>query len=193
VNTSEGRQQLLHRVQAARDAGIEAGVPEEEASHGGTSAIGFYTFVHLIRGLVRDSEQKVIDREQEAVSFARFSNSEASEFHRVFSDLAEQDAKRSSTCEQLLASDGQRVDELLTRLTRVPAMPESAMVPLLKSIGLQVPSSKLQDLKRFLAQTRSQGEADKKTIQFATFLRSLRWMFDTDFAGICSVMDFRRG
>jgi hypothetical protein len=193
VNTTEGRHQLLHRVQAAREAAVEAGVPEEEASHGSASAIGFYTFVHLIRGFVRDSEQEVIDREKEAVSFARFPNSEVVEFRRVFSDLAEQEAKKSSTCKQLLASKRQRVDKLLTRLTIVPTIPDSAMALLLKSIGLQVPSSKLNDLKRFLAQTRSRGEADEMTIQFATFLRLLRWMFDTDFAGICSVMDFRKG
>jgi len=193
VNTSEGRHQLLHRVRAAREAAVEAGVPEEKASHEDTAAIGFYAFVHLIRGFVRDSEQEVIDREREAVSFARFPNSEAAEFRRVFSDLAEQEAKKSSNCKQLLASKGQRVDKLLTRLTAVPAIPDSAMALLLKSIGLQVPSSKLKDLTRFLAQTRSRGETDEKTIQFATFLRLLRWMFDTDFAGICSVMDFRRG
>merc|ERR1719356_552119 len=121
VNTSDGRRQLLQRVDAARGAAVEAGVPEEEVSHGGSSDIGFYTFVHLIRGFVRDSEQKVIDREKEAVSFARFPNSEAAEFRRVFYDLAEQEVKKSSTRKQLLASKGQRVDKLLSRLTAVPA------------------------------------------------------------------------
>ncbi|CAK0839048.1 unnamed protein product, partial [Prorocentrum cordatum] len=197
VHTSEGRHQLLRRVQAARGAALEAGVPPEELENeeeplGSASAVGFYTLVHLIRSFVRDAEQEVIDREREAVSVARFPHSEAAEFRRVFSDLAEREARRSSTCGQPAAGGGQRVDQLLTLLTRVPAIPLSALPLLLKSIGLHVPSSRLKDLKRFLAQARSRVEADEGTIRFATFLRMMRWMLDTDFADICSVMNFRR-
>jgi hypothetical protein len=193
VNTSEGRHELQRRVMAARESAIVAGVPDEEVSRGSTADIGFYTFVHLIRGFVRDSEQDVIEREKDAVSLARFPNSEAEEFRCVFSGLAEQETKRPSTREQQAGFPSQCVDRLLARLTMVPAIPESAVPLLLKSIGINVPASKLRDLKQFLAMTRSRGEADKKTIQFATFLRLLRWMLDIDFAGICSVNGFPRG
>jgi len=175
------------------DGSPKASSPKHgEASHGDVTAIGFFTFVHLIRGFVRDSEQEVIDREKEAVSFASFSTSETNEFRRVFSDLASAEANQASIGKQL-GSKGQRVDKLLARLTMVPAMPVSAIAVLLKSIGLHVPNNKLQELKLFLAKTRSRAEVDEGTIQFATFLRLLRWMFDTDFAGICSVMNFTKG
>jgi len=211
VCTKDGRQRFVQRVQAAQEAAVEAGVPEEEAfthvpdgspkasspkhgeaSHGDVTAIGFFTFVHLIRGFVRDSEQEVIDREKEAVSFASFSTSETNEFRRVFSDLASAEANQAPIGKQL-GSKGQRVDKLLARLTMVPAMPVSAIAVLLKSIGLHVPNNKLQELKLFLAKTRSRAEVDEGTIQFATFLRLLRWMIDTDFAGICSAMELRKG
>ncbi|CAK0857462.1 unnamed protein product, partial [Prorocentrum cordatum] len=181
VNTVEGRQKLLLRVQNAREAAIEAGVPEEEASRGGTADIGFYTFVHLVRGIVRDTEQEVHLRETEAASFAQFSIDEAAEFRRAFCDFAAADP---STRNQLAARMGPCVDSLLERLTLVPAIPKRAMPLLLKSIGVKAPGSKLQELTRFLTENQSQGEADKNTLQFATFLRLLRWMLDTNFAGI---------
>jgi Ca2+-binding EF-hand superfamily protein len=191
VSTIGGRHKLLRRVRAAREAAIEAGVLEEDVSRGNTTDIGFYTFVHLIRSLVRDTQQEAITREKEAASFAQFSNSEAAEFRRVFCDFAECKAT-PSTWNQLAARKGQCVDELLARLTMVPAVPEVAMPLLLRSIGVRVPSSKLQELRQFLARNKSRGEADKNTVQFATFLRLLRWMLDADFAGICGLMDFPR-
>ncbi|CAK0904675.1 unnamed protein product [Prorocentrum cordatum] len=191
VSTSEGRDKLLRRVQAAREAAVDAGVPEEEVSRGGTTDIGFYTFVHMIRGMTRETEQEVHTREKEAVAFAQFSTSEAAEFRRIFCDYAERDSGRA-TWNQLVARKRQCVDKLLARLTKVPAISELELPILLKSIGVKVPSSKLQELKQFLAENRSRVEAEKNTIQFATFLRLLRWMLDTDFAGICSVMDVPR-
>jgi calmodulin len=192
ANTQDGRHALLLRVEAAREAAIAAGVSEEEVSHGSTKDIGFYTFVHLIRGIVRDSEEDVVTREKEAVSFARFPNGEAAEFRRVFCEFAEQEEIKSSTWKQMLAREGKPVDKLLARLTMVPAVPQSAIPLLLKSMGAKVPSSKLHDINQFLAQSRSQGEADEDTIHFGTFLRLLRWMLNADFAGICGVMDFPR-
>jgi Ca2+-binding EF-hand superfamily protein len=190
VNTSEGQQQLQRRVRAAREAAIAAGVPEEEVevSRGGTTGVGFYTFVHLIRGFVRDSEQEVSRSETEAVSLTRFPNSKAAEFRCLFSDFAEREAKESSFREELVARKEHLADRLLACLTMVPAISQSAMPVLLKSMGVKVPLSKLGDLNQFLARTRTSGEAHERTVQFATFLKLLRWMFDTDFAGVCSVM-----
>jgi len=207
VCTKDGRQRFVQRVQAAQEAAVEAGVPEEEAfthvpdgspkasspkhgeaSHGDVTAIGFFTFVHLIRGLVRDSEQDVIKREKEAVSAARFPSSEAAEFRTVFSDLAEQEAKKVSSRKKRPGRTGQSVDKLLANLTMVPSIPETGVLSMLKSIGVNATASKMAELKDFLTQTRSRYETDKHIIQFATFLRMLRWMLDTDFASICSVM-----
>ncbi|CAK0871244.1 unnamed protein product [Prorocentrum cordatum] len=188
VNTSDGRSELQRRVMAARESAIAAGVSEEEASREGTADIGFYTFVHLIRGLVRDSEQDVIKREKEAVSAARFPSSEAAEFRTVFSDLAEQEAKKVSSRKKRPGRTGQSVDKLLANLTMVPSIPETGVLSMLKSIGVNATASKMAELKDFLTQTRSRYETDKHIIQFATFLRMLRWMLDTDFASICSVM-----
>jgi hypothetical protein len=188
VNTEHGRHALLLRVKAAREAAIAAGVSAEEVSRGSTTDIGFYTFVHLIRGIVRDSEEGVVTREKEALSFANFSNGEAAELRRLFCEFAEQ--AESWTWKQILARGGQPIDRLLARLTMVPAIPQSAIPLLLKSMGAKVPRSKLQDIGQFLAQLRSRGEADEDTIHFAAFLRLLRWMLDADFAGIRGVMGF---
>jgi hypothetical protein len=179
-------------VEAAREAAIAAGASEEEVSRGSTTDIGFFTFVHLIRGIVRDSEEDVVTREKEVLSFARFSNGEAAELRRVFCEFAEQEEIKSATRKQMLIRKGQPVDKLLARLTMVPAVPQSAMPLLLKSMGAKVPMSKLQHINQFLAQSRSQGEADEDTILFGTFLRLLRWMLNADFAGICGGMDFLR-
>jgi hypothetical protein len=182
VSTKDGREELLRRVEAARAAALAAGVPQEEVTRAGTTDIGFCTFLHLIRGMVHTLEQGVLNREHEAMSVSHIPHGEESEFRSAFCDLAAQDA----VWDQPLA----KADLLLVRLTMVPAIPESSMPTLLKSIGLRVPRSKLDDLKVFLAQTRSQGEGEQRSIQFATFLRMLGWMFDTDFAGICAVMGF---
>jgi Ca2+-binding EF-hand superfamily protein len=190
VNTEDGRRALLLRVEAAREAAIAAGVSAEEVSRGSTTDIGFYTFVHLIRGIVRESEERVVTREKEALSSANFSSGEAAELRRLFCEFAEQAEIKSSTWKQILARGGRPVDRLLARLTMVPAIPQSAIPLLLKSMRAKVPRSKLEDIGQFLAQLRLRGEADEDTIHFAAFLRLLRWMLDADFAGIRGVMGF---
>jgi len=228
LNTVEGRPELLRRVRSAKEAALAAGVPPEEVSRGGTDDIGFYTFVHLIRGFVRDSEQKVVSREREAESLARFPIARIAELRVVFSEVADQEGRARQRREEqekkpraalsavkkeeghgdslrtwsLLrrtvaepmgeTREGQRVDALLARLTKVPAVPESALPVLLKSAGAKAPSSKLRDLSAFLAQTRGPTEAIQETIQFATFLRLLRWVLDGDVAGTGRAVDLPR-
>jgi Ca2+-binding EF-hand superfamily protein len=184
VSTKDGREELLRRVEAARAAALEAGAPQEEVTRAGTTDIGFCTFLHLIRGMVHTLEEDVFNRENEAMSVSHIPYEEESEFRSAFNDLAARDT--------VWGRPSAKADLLLVRLTMVPAIPESSVPTLLKSIGLQVPSSKLDDLKVFLAQTRSPREEEQRSIQFATFLRMLGWMFDTDFAGICAVMAFPR-
>jgi Ca2+-binding EF-hand superfamily protein len=176
VTTRDGREELLRRVEAARSAALAAGVPQEEVTHAGTTDIGFNTFLHLIRGMVSTLEQDVVTRENAAMSVANIPPREASEFRSAFVDFAAKEA--------VWYRPVAMADRLLSRLTAVPAISESSMPHLMKFIGLRLPSSKLGDLKIFLAQTRSQSEEDDQSIQFATFLRMLGWMFETDFAGI---------
>jgi len=189
VNTQEGRTQLLQRVTASREAAIAAGASEDEVSRGSTTDVGYYTFLHLIRGIVRESEEDIVNREKDAVSSARFESGVTAEVRRIFCDFAEHKEIKKSTWKHIMAMGGRPIDKLLARLTMVPAIPEVALPIMLKSMGAKVPSSKMQDISNFLAQSRSQVEADENTVHFSTFLRLLRWMLDADFAGISAVIE----
>jgi len=185
VNTREGRHLLTRRVKRAREAAIDAGASREEVVREGTDDVSFLTFLHLIRAVVRETEQGAIVREREAISLTRFTGAEAIELRKVFSEqAAASEVKNGLSWEQLVARQRGSVGECLAKLARVQSMPETALVLLLKSLGLQLPASRLDEINAYLVQVRSTSEAGE--ITFATFLRLMRWMLDTNFANICN-------
>jgi Ca2+-binding EF-hand superfamily protein len=88
VNTACGRQDLFNRLEAARSAALEAGMQETDPPQGaGDQHLSLFTFVHLVRGIVRDLEAKSMDREANVMDVTKFTVEEAAEFRKVFMEF----------------------------------------------------------------------------------------------------------
>jgi Ca2+-binding EF-hand superfamily protein len=192
VNTTQGRSQLLDRVRKARQSALSQGATEEEVGREGSDDVSFFTFLHLLRSIVRDSEQESVQHEREAISASSFSSAEVTEFRRIFFEMVASDeqAKRALSWQQLL-NRRSGVGGLLAQLTAPSAVTETAILELLRNIGLQVSVTKMTELNSFLDSVRTTDEDSE--LRFATFLRLMRWMLDRNFANICGVMGVHGG
>lgn len=84
VTTSEGRQHIFGLLEHAKMSSSASGNEEEDGGEMGSSAVGFWTFVHLLRLIAREAEVSRAAREDSAISETCFSPTEVASFRDVF-------------------------------------------------------------------------------------------------------------
>jgi Ca2+-binding EF-hand superfamily protein len=186
---------LMLKLDMARERALEGAVSDVTAK--GSSELTFWEYVQLFAILCEELQR----REQEATNGVamelQFSEQETEQFHHIFSQWSDkvavifpgndgagaggksasrESSKSSVTCPPLLQGK------------RSPALPFSVVRQLVRSLGLIVTSQNRLLLDDKLAELERLGGVAKGTVDFIGFLGLMRWMLDTDFAGINKIM-----
>jgi Ca2+-binding EF-hand superfamily protein len=202
IRTSEKRNAILFRLDEARDRAFKAGVDRKLALDPGDSSVTVWVFAHLLRLMAQGSEEQEEERDVAVREETRFSHSEVAEFSEIFTKLVESssadseaaDRERTSFADSnqgvaddlpplCPASHGSVLRALLGDKKANRRLPTSGLRELLTSLGVQPSCEQKQQLKSLIALI----STAKGSMDFADFLRTMRWMIDTNFAGINSV------
>lgn len=173
MTTKEERDNVLEQLDKARTSASQVGV-EDVGESGGS--VSFWVMVQLLRVLYNRDDKRVLDREAHAAEQSRFSTAEIEEFREVFMRWW----SRDKVFEDDVAANmpgGAAPDENEAE-PDVKELSKDGMRRLLRSLGMQLTSDQRQDLEKKIAEL---GTPNGK-VDFATFLRLMRWMLDTDFA-----------
>ncbi|CAE8616816.1 unnamed protein product [Polarella glacialis] len=202
VDTLEARKDILDLLEAAREAARKVGTAPEDIGEPGSKAVTFWALVHLLRAYRRRGEGTSAEKEQKALDDSRFSRAEVLEFREVFLTWASRappprsagpagdglgplHGSRSTSAAAMAA-------ELLlgSGTARAAWMSLLDIKALLCSLGLRYD---LEHRKAILGQMETMFgrgavgewlELPASVIDFADFLRLMRWMLDSNFADI---------
>lgn len=182
VGTAEERDRVLAELDKARDAAAAVGIKDVGAR--GTGNVNFYVFIQLLRVIVKRDDRRIVDRETRAVEQSRFSVEEVEQFREVFDQWHERGKLYEDEDDNAESSSEEAPDSSLTRHGRSLVgsdknISKDCMRRLVRSMGLTVTSDVRAQLEEQIDQLASEGKMD-----FSDFLRLMRWMLDTDFAGI---------
>merc|ERR1712187_1060968 len=138
--------------------------------------------VQMLRVMYRRDDKRVLDREARAVEQTRYSQAEVDQFRDVFMTWFEKDKVFEDEAFQNLQSAGGAKVEHTPRSPDEEAIKEistGCMRRLLRSLGVSMNADHRKRLERKIDDFGTNGNLD-----FADFLRVMRWMLDTDFASI---------
>jgi Ca2+-binding EF-hand superfamily protein len=177
VSTKEGRDRLLQQADAARAAALDAGVGEDDLGQAGKS-LGYYTFVHLIRAVVREYELRALAAEQEATQVLRLREAEIDEYRRLFASFRQDgNSNASNSNARQKSAVGFFVKEtlsgLLTKVFRAQQVPQQAMLGMLKSLGQRTSVGQLEKLNTKMSTLNPNSDG---CLDFATFVKVTHWL-----------------
>jgi len=183
--TRSERQAALDQLEEARQLAVEAGVQRD--SRKSNAMITFWELVQLVR-LVKTSRAKAKEEESrvllEAISF---SHQEIDDFRSVFLNWAKYGGLNPSMNEGTL---GQRVSLAETAARKQdtedldeeePGLTFTMFQKLLRSLDLPINQHNKQAMEDRLNHVQM---TEKNELSFVGFLQMMRWMLDSNFAGI---------
>mmetsp|Transcript_136700 Transcript_136700/g.437290 ORF Transcript_136700/g.437290 Transcript_136700/m.437290 type:complete len:1107 (-) Transcript_136700:90-3410(-) len=175
LRTEEESQNIARQLDDARAVAAERGTSEVEASH-----VDFWMLVHVLRDLFRRDARQVFDKVTRAAAKSRFKANEVAEFQRIFLNWYEYDRSRFTD-----ASADQDDGGGKKKPEDVRALSRASVLRLLRSIGLKVEGQDRENLDKTVVQLSENAEG---SIEFAEFLRLMRWALDTNFCNIGKII-----
>jgi hypothetical protein len=199
LRRKEDQQSLLEDISMARDAAsaaLKGNKPASRASTGqgsrtAASDISLWVLAQLLRLLKRRAEMGCLEREKEAVAETRFLPDEVEQFRQVF-----QDALRSTSVDDDWLTGGS--PSRVARCKAVKRLIEPAkdvtsdgVMKLLRIGAKTAPPDQVQLLRQRILQFSSWSQPSPSgvgtqvaMVDFTGFLRLMRWMLDSNFAGV---------
>jgi len=171
--STEERAVVVGQLNQARDRAAELGAATAVAPE-----VDFWVLVQLLRDLFRRDDKVALDKVARAAQMSKFSAHEVAEFQQVFNELYTRD-------EMYSGGEGPDQSDMMPTfseaLVKEPAkaLTKASLLRLMKSLGLKVTADHRELLD---ARVKEYGEDER--VDFAGFLRIMRWMVDADFAGI---------
>jgi len=162
--TKAEQKHLLKHIETARKHAYEAGIREAYLEK--DNCVTFWTFVQLCR-LLQSSKEKLEGKKTEALmQELRFSKFEVEQFRHVFVQWA----KWSPSGEQ----PNQEIDTATDTLT------QDQVCRVFRSAGASLVGHRMSVLLSALEPL----QEGQRRLNFHNFLRLMRWVVDTDFAGL---------
>jgi len=184
LRTRQERQEVLDQLNEARQLAAEAGIERDVQKD--NAMITFWELVQLVR-LVKTHRAKVKEEEsRQALQAISFSTQEIDDFRSVFLSWAKHGGVSISDEGAL----GQKVSLHETAAKKrdtedldgeEPGLTQSLLQKLLRSLNLTVNQTAKQQLDSRVSKVQL---TEKNEISFVGFLQLMRWMLDTNFAGI---------
>jgi len=171
MKTPQERDAIQRDIETSRTNAQYAGV--KEVGKGG--AITFEVLVQLLRILFNQKDQALLDREKKAMEETTFSIGESQEFRQIFTATCESEQNFAA---EAAANAGKPLSlkpgEVLKEISK------DGVRRLLTSLGLKVGPNQQTELAEYLGKL-TPGGAD---VDFADFLRLMKWMMSRNFCGI---------
>jgi len=172
MGTKEERDKVLAEIDNARDLAAEMGV--ENVGKKGGSPVNFWVLIQMLRVMFKKDDKEKLERETTAIEESKFVTAEIDSFREIFVSWYEKD--KAFELEKIRNAGGKEtIEEVETK-----ELSKDCMRRLLQSLGVTVTPEQRKKL---------EGKIDDQTdkggkLDFADFLRIMRWMLDTDFAGL---------
>eukprot|EP00927_Polykrikos_kofoidii_P023510 TRINITY_DN21640_c0_g1_i1.p1 TRINITY_DN21640_c0_g1~~TRINITY_DN21640_c0_g1_i1.p1 ORF type:complete len:1179 (+),score=231.43 TRINITY_DN21640_c0_g1_i1:278-3538(+) len=214
VHTIQGRAKVLGLLDKAREIALEAGAEASEVEPAGSQSMSLWPVVQLLRVFCRDNEGDMATREEDARKASGFSLGETAEFRDVFyqhakrcsDEVAEASEpvetkgipmlarRRSMDCDESRRGSskgrvGNTPQVMAQRRSIVGLGHGSAHLtlagvrPLLSSLRLELTRAEAKTLENKFYEI-SGEENHERGLDFPGFLLLMRWMLDSNFAGI---------
>eukprot|EP00931_Biecheleriopsis_adriatica_P003611 TRINITY_DN105407_c0_g1_i1.p1 TRINITY_DN105407_c0_g1~~TRINITY_DN105407_c0_g1_i1.p1 ORF type:complete len:1101 (+),score=239.35 TRINITY_DN105407_c0_g1_i1:77-3379(+) len=188
IRTTEERQAVLERIEMAKELAIEAGVPRDISKD--NAMMTFWELVQLVRLVKTARAKEEEERSSKIIASLHFSRQETEDFRAIFLSWARTGGaapiKESTALGTRMSFSGseQQVENLDPHdlFESGASLSIALFQKLLKSLGLTITQQLKQKLE---ARLQSSAElTDKGELSFPGFLQMMRWMLDSNFAGI---------
>jgi len=170
--TREEQAGLMKKLDQARASAREAGI--KDVGVDGSSSIRFWTFVQLSRLLRTEHDRAEEDKMTKLMQDLKFTTPEVDQFRQIFRSWTGQDEAAQA---RTSANPADRDKAGATEVSE--ALDHNTIRRIVKSLGVAVTSENKGRLEAELTALDKDGLLD-----FFGFLRLMRWMLDTDFAGV---------
>lgn len=183
LGTKEERDNVLKQLDQARKSALDCGVVEGAQDTGGQ--VSFWVLIQLLRVLYNRDDKRILDREAHAAEQSRFSQHEIEEFREVFLGWHTHEAafEEEAAANQV---GGERKTEGEQEANASKEITKDGMRRLLRSLGCNLTAQNRLELEGKIAELHGPGPC---MVDFASFLRLMRWMLDTNFADINKAAD----
>eukprot|EP00929_Paragymnodinium_shiwhaense_P059678 TRINITY_DN29877_c0_g1_i1.p1 TRINITY_DN29877_c0_g1~~TRINITY_DN29877_c0_g1_i1.p1 ORF type:complete len:1608 (+),score=662.86 TRINITY_DN29877_c0_g1_i1:80-4903(+) len=165
MRTAEERDLVQKLIEKSRSNAIASGV--QDVGTGGSLTI--WVLIQLLRLLYNDRNQKLIDRERTAMEETKYTAAEGKEYREVFVNWFQQE----QAFEEAAGHHTETTADTAKDISR------DGVKRLLGALGLKLSNVQSKDLDNKVHTLNESGRVD-----FADFLRVMRWMQDTNFANI---------
>jgi len=174
MRTAEDRDNVQKSIEKARANALEAGI--EDVGKGGS--ITFMVLLQLLRQLFSAKDQARLDREKDAMTETMFKVGEAKQFMEMFLNWYEKDKafEESSGNAPVDSSEDDKFSD------KVKTLHAAAIRRLMATLGCKTDAKLLTQLEGHVKFLNEAGRVD-----FPDFLRLLRWMMESNLAGINSI------
>lgn len=187
IRTREEQQAVMGKLDDAREAALAAGV--ETVSERGSANFGFWELVQLIRMMKSDSDKATDELVDATAQELGFSSPELEQFRKIFIKWSRTDAQAegSSSLENSPSRWGASSHSNTAPAEVEPGPPPEeglstdTLCRLLRSMGMSMTLSHKEKLEN---QMKKFETTNKGLLSFLGFLRMMRWLLESDFAGI---------
>merc|ERR1712217_1020782 len=155
--------ELMSKLNVARARAREAGI--KNVGKDDSSGLEFWTFVQLSRMLETEHEHAEEDRMNKLMAQLKFSQKEVDDFRSVYVDRKKEEAEEKGLDE----------DNQLAGLT------VDAVRRLVKGLGVSITG---ENKTKLADKLKSLGCDEEGVLDFFGFLDLMRWLMDTNFAGV---------
>lgn len=173
LTTAADRARVLAEIDKAREAAIDSGVTD--VGQKGSGQLTFWVLVQLLRSLSSHSDQEDLARETDALTETKFTKLEVAEFKEGFQEMLMRETEFAKEVARN-AVDRYPNPELETEATQVG---KDGIKRLLALMKVKLTTELRVKLEHKIEELDQSGNLD-----FADFLRLMRWMLDTNFGGI---------
>jgi len=180
LRTKEERDNVLAQVDKARDAAAHVGV--EDVGEYGHGPVGFWVLVQLLRVLYNRDDKRILDREAHAAEQSRFSTHEIEEFREVF--LNWWSHEKNFEDEEAENRPGHHNGEEPEVEPDCKEISKDGMRRLLRQLGCSLTHEQRVELEAKISELDQINHGGVAHVDFASFLRLMRWMLDSNFADI---------
>lgn len=174
LKTVEDQKKIVTQLNSAKKVAADQGLCFEDGK------VDFWVVVQLLRGLYRLDDKKTLIKVTRAAEQSRFQAQEVAEFQEVFLNWYQRDQTRYAGGPEPSQGEGPRDQEG----EEIKALSKSSLLRLLRSLGLKIEGPNRSDFEKKLAEL---SEHPLSKIDFADFMRLMRWMLDTNFCDIKKV------
>jgi len=180
LRTKEERDNVLAQVDKAREAAAMVGVMDVgDPGHG---TVSFWVLIQLLRVLYNRDDKRVLDREAHAAEQSRFSTHEIEEFREVFLNWWAHE--KNFEDEEEANAPGQHAHEEPEVDPEVKEISKDGMRRLLRQLGCNLSHDQRVELENKVSELDQVNHHGVAHVDFASFLRLMRWMLDSNFADI---------